>query len=75
MDFVLELKEAGKERYKANKYIAPSCNSGWAKLDTYYSKTVNSPAYTAAVVLNPSNIWQALEANWGSKWIPPAKRA
>jgi hypothetical protein len=52
MDLVLELKEAGKERYKANKYMAPSCTSGWAKLDKYYSKPVDSPAYAAAVVLN-----------------------
>jgi hypothetical protein len=55
MGFVLEQIETGKERYKANKYIAPSCNSGWAKLDKYYSKTVDSPAYATAVVLNPLN--------------------
>jgi len=47
MDFVLEQMEAGKERYKADKYMAPSCNSGWAKLDKYYSKTVDSPAYSS----------------------------
>jgi hypothetical protein len=75
MDFVLEKLENGKEQYKADKFMAPSCNSGWSKIDKYYSKTSDSPAYAAAIVLNPSLKWQTLELNWHADWLPPAKKA
>jgi hypothetical protein len=55
MDFVLEQLEQGKERYQGDKYMATTCNSSWIKLDKYYSKTSDSPAYAAAIVLYPSN--------------------
>jgi hypothetical protein len=73
MDFVLEQLEQGKERYQGDKYIATACNSGWAKLDKYYSKTSDSPAYAAAVLLHPSNKWQEIENSWCLEWIPSAK--
>jgi hypothetical protein len=43
------------------------------KLDKYYSKTSNSPAYTTTVVLYPSNKWQEIENSWCLEWIPFAK--
>ena len=33
-------------------------NSGWAKLDKYYSLTSDSPAYIGAFVLHPAFKWQ-----------------
>ena len=53
--------------------MATVCNSGWSKIDKYYTKTSESPAYAAAVVLHPANKWQEIENNWSSEWIPPAK--
>lgn len=73
MDFVLEQLEQGKERYQDDKYMSTACNSGWAKLDKYYSKTSDSPAYAAAVVLHPSNKWQEIENSWCPEWIPSTK--
>jgi hypothetical protein len=41
MDFILEMFEDGKERFKDNDYIAPSINSGWSKLNKHYTKPRN----------------------------------
>ena len=73
MDFILEQLEQGRERYQGDKYMATACNSGWAKLDKYYSKTSDSPAYAAVVVLHPPNKWQEIENSWCPEWIPLAK--
>jgi hypothetical protein len=73
MDFVLEQLEQGKAQYQGEKYMATACNSGWTKLNKYYSKTSDSPAYAAAVVLHPSNKWQEIENSWCPEWIPSAK--
>jgi hypothetical protein len=73
MDFVLEQLEQVKERYQGDKYIATAYNSGWTKLDKYYGKTSDSPAYAAAVVLHLSNKWQEIENSWCPEWIPSAK--
>ena len=48
-------------------------NSGWTKLDKYYSKISDSPAYTAGAVLNPSNKRLEIENSWCREWIPSAK--
>jgi hypothetical protein len=53
MDFLLEQFEAAKELYTNDPFISPCCNSGWAKLDKYYSLTERSPVYIAALVLSP----------------------
>ena len=41
MDFVLEKLEQGKERFLGNQYMATVCNSGWSKMDKYYTKPLN----------------------------------
>ena len=57
MDFLLEYFETAATAYTHDEYMAPCIKTGWAKLDQYYSKTEHSPAYTAALVLNPQWKW------------------
>ena len=54
MDFILEQFEQMKEIYKHDKTLASMCNSGWAKMEKYYKMTDESPAYIAAIVLDPN---------------------
>jgi hypothetical protein len=54
MDYILEVFETKKDESKDDPVIGPCINSGWSKLDKYYSLTSDSPAYTAALVLNPA---------------------
>jgi hypothetical protein len=53
IDFLLEQFESAKETYANDPFIGPCCNSGWAKLDKYYSLTERSPVYITALVLSP----------------------
>jgi hypothetical protein len=36
-------------------------NSGWAKLDKYYTLTSETPAYVGALVLHPAYKWQYIK--------------
>jgi len=73
MEFLLEQLEIGKLEYTGDPYIGPCINSAWSKLDKYYSLTERSPAYTAAMVLIPSQKWTWIEDNWAPEWIVLAK--
>jgi hypothetical protein len=53
IDFLLEQFETAKETYANDLFMGPCCNSGWAKLNKYYSLTERSPVYIAALVLSP----------------------
>jgi hypothetical protein len=75
MDYVLELFEAKKEEFKDDPIIGPCVNSGWSKLDKYYGLTSDSPAYTAALVLNPAFKWEYIEKTWPKEWIPQARES
>lgn len=73
MDFLLEQFEQGKTLYADDPFMGPCCNSGWAKLDKYYSLTDRSPVYITALVLCPQNKWQYMDDNWPIEWIIDAK--
>ena len=75
MDFILELLEMGKERFKDDEFMSSCINSAWAKLDKYYNLTSDTPAYAAAVVLHPAFKWEYIESTWDADWVPDAKRA
>jgi hypothetical protein len=75
MDYILELFEEGKEQYKDDIIMGPCINSGWSKLVKYYNKTSESPAYVAALVLNPAYKWEYIESTWEQDWIPSAREA
>ncbi len=68
MDFLLEQFEAAKETYTNDPFMSPCCNSGWAKLDKYYSLTERSPVYIAALVLSPQWKWDYIDNNWPEDW-------
>jgi hypothetical protein len=57
MDFLLERFETAKCTYINDPFMSPCCNSGWAKLDKYYSLTERSPVYIAALVLSLQWKW------------------
>ncbi|KAM5529131.1 transposase-like protein [Fusarium oxysporum f. sp. phaseoli] len=58
-------------------YIRASINSGWKKLDEYYSKLGESPLFAAAVILHPRFGISWLEATWATEeqlaWVRDAK--
>ncbi|KID81519.1 transposase-like protein [Metarhizium guizhouense ARSEF 977] len=74
MDFLLEQFETAKEKYANDPFMSPCCNSGWAKLDKYYSLTDRSPVYIAALVLSPQWKWDYIDNNWPSDWREPCRK-
>ncbi|OLL26463.1 putative AC transposase [Neolecta irregularis DAH-3] len=74
IDYILTQFEKGKEDNQFDNIMAPMYNSGWAKINKYYCRTDESPAYIAAIILHPSYKWQYVEHHWNSSWIVPAKK-
>jgi hAT family C-terminal dimerisation region len=75
VDWLLSQYEAGKTEYQDDPFMAASINSGWAKLDKYYSLTSDTPAYVGAVVLHPAFKWQYVHEHWQEEWWQPSKIA
>jgi hAT family C-terminal dimerisation region len=74
MDFLLEQFETAKCTYINDPFMSPCCNSGWAKLDKYYSLTERSPVYIAALVLSPQWKWDYIDSNWPKEWHEPCRK-
>ena len=53
--------------------MASRVNSVWSKLDKYYTKTNDSTAYIAALVLDPCMKQEYINSTWQPEWIPDAK--
>ncbi|OXV05306.1 hypothetical protein Egran_06926, partial [Elaphomyces granulatus] len=62
-----------KEKHKYHPMLGPMFDSGWAKMDKYYTLTDESPAYLAAIILNPNFKWQYIQSNWKPDWLPRAR--
>jgi hAT family C-terminal dimerisation region len=73
MDYLLGVFEQAKVQYKDDPFMASRVNSAWSKLDKYYTKTNNSAAYIAALVLDPCLKWEYITSAWQPEWIPDAK--
>lgn len=73
MDFLLEQFEDAKRVYAEDPFMGPCCNSGWAKLDKYYTLTERSPVYIAALVLCPQWKWDYIESSWPKEWHADCK--
>ncbi|KAF4546914.1 Hypothetical protein D9617_100g032550 [Elsinoe fawcettii] len=56
----------------SESYFSTACNLGWQKLDEYYTKLDESPAYVAAVVLHPRLKWRCFR-RWPEAWLTAAK--
>jgi hypothetical protein len=74
MDYI-ELFEAKKVDFKDDSVLGPCINSGWSKPVKYYDKTSDSPAYVAALVLNPAYKWEYIEKTWEQTWIQGARES
>jgi hypothetical protein len=74
MDFILEQYEQFKTRHIGHVALSSMFNSGWAKMNKYYSKTNESSAYIAAIVLNPNFKWSYINNNWDKAWLPQARQ-
>jgi hypothetical protein len=76
LDFLMEQFEAGKAAHQGDTLLATCFNSGWSKLDKYYSMTEDTPAYSAAVCLHPSYKLSYFTSNWSDhpEWIDSAEQ-
>lgn len=74
MDFILERFEQAKDEYKDDPIMAPMFNSGWAKMEKYYTLTEESSAYIAALVLRPSYKWNYITKQWRAEWVTLARQ-
>jgi hypothetical protein len=73
MDYLLGIFEEAKIQYRDDPFMASRVNSAWSKLDKYYTKTNDSTAYIAALVLDPRMKWEYITSTWQPEWIPDAK--
>jgi hypothetical protein len=73
MDYLLGVFEEAKVRYRDDPFMASRVNSAWSKLDKYYTKTNESTAYIAAIVLDPCMKWAYISSTWQPEWITDAK--
>ena len=76
MDLLLSQLEQAKVTYRTtNPRLASCINLAWKKLDEYYQLSDSSPAYVAAVVLDPRMKFQYFEKRWASHpdWVITAK--
>ena len=64
IDYILELFKAKKEEFKDNLIIGPCIDSGQSKLDKYYMLTLDSLAYTTALILNLAFKWEYIKKTW-----------
>ena len=74
MDFLAETFENATEKYRDHPYMQPSIQAGYTKLLKYWNRTERSPAYIAAIVLNPTQKW-AYFSHWERHWQPNMKSA
>lgn len=64
MDILLIHLEEGRTTYANNDFFTTAIETSWNVLNKYYNLTDESPAYVAAVVMDPRRKWQYFEKNW-----------
>lgn len=79
MEYLLEHLEQHHQTAMAfpdGSYFRLNIDAGWQKLNNYYTMLENTPAYVAAVVLNPRYRWEWIETVWAARpeWVVNAKR-
>ncbi|WKT54416.1 Ribonuclease H-like superfamily [Fusarium oxysporum f. sp. vasinfectum] len=74
----LETWKATAENYPDPEYFKVSINLGRCKLNDYYTKLDETPAYYASAILNPFLRWAYFENTWTDRaqlvWLQEAKR-
>jgi hypothetical protein len=71
----LEKWKSTAENHPDPEHFKININLGWKKLDQYYAKLTETPAYYASVVLHPQYRWNYFEQYWCDKpeWVDEAK--
>ena len=71
----LEKWKSTAENHPDPEHFKININLGWKKLDQYYTKLTETPAYYASVVLHPQYRWNYFEQYWCDKpeWVDEAK--
>jgi hypothetical protein len=64
MDILFQHLENGREQYKDDRFFAAAIETSWAVMQKYYNLTDESPAYVAAVVMDPRRKWDYFERHW-----------
>ncbi|EXK24566.1 hypothetical protein FOMG_18716 [Fusarium oxysporum f. sp. melonis 26406] len=74
----LEEWKAAAENYPDPEHFKVNINLGWCKLNDYYTKLDETPAYYASAILNPVSRWTYFENTWTDRaqlvWLQEAKR-
>jgi len=74
----LEEWKAAAENYPDPEHFRININLGWDKLNEYYTKLDETPAYYASAILNPASRWGYFKNTWTDKaqlpWLQEAKR-
>lgn len=74
MDFLLERFEEAEVQFATHTFMRESVQAGYTKMLQYWNKTERSPAYVAAIVLNPALKYMYFD-RWDPEWQPQMKQA
>ena len=72
MDFLAERFEEAIDTFESHVFMLGSLHAGYTKLLKYWNKTERSPAYIAAIVLDPTIKWTYFD-DWNPEWQPQMK--
>lgn len=81
IDKILDIMESKKEALQANmhtnKHVITLVELIWAKIDYYYRRSDETPAYRAAIILHPGKKLYWLEKRWTARaeWILEARES
>ncbi|OLL23282.1 Zinc finger BED domain-containing protein 4 [Neolecta irregularis DAH-3] len=75
LEYLLQHFENYRVKWAGDVILINCIEAGWNKLNEYYTKTDDSPAYAAAVVLDPRWKWAYFERRWKDRpeWIIHSK--
>jgi hypothetical protein len=66
MDILLMYLEEGRTIYAENNFFKRVIKTSWNVMNKYYNLSNESPAYVAAVVMDPRRKWHYFEKNWAT---------
>ena len=69
MDFLADIFEDAIVEFVDHAFLWKSLPAGFTKLLKYWNKTGRSPAYIAAIILDPTIKWQHFDT-WDPRWQP-----
>lgn len=72
MDFLADIFEDAIVEFADHAFMLESLQTGLTKLLKYWNKNSRSPAYIAAVVLDPTVKWEHFDT-WDAEWRPNIK--